>query len=59
MPKTTLPSLSIQMARLSSVPAPVLTSEKPMIAPPRSVVVLNHTDSLNAAVGVNAAVEVT
>ena len=32
---------------------------KPMMAPPRSVVVLNHTDSVNAAVGVIGADEVT
>ena len=59
MPKPILPSLSIQMARLSRVPTPVWASVKPMIAPPRSVVVLNHTDSVNAAVGVTGAEDVT
>ena len=60
MPKSTLPSLSIQMARFSSVPVtPVCVFEKPMMAPPRSVTVLNQTDSVNAAVGVIGADEVT
>src|SRR3954469_19401275 len=47
------------MARLSRRPMPVWASEKPMIAPPRSVVVLNQTDCVYAAVGVTGAVEVT
>ena len=38
---------------------PVWASEKPMIAPPRSVVVLNQTELVNGAVGVTGVDDVT